>query len=163
MFGMAVALSGCRHLHRPGLWFPKYRPWGLRLMSVELRYLVAAAVLTLLMRVPWMIDKVRVRGLKKVTGYPADSEPLSPWGHRTWIAHEDAVQGLVVFSVLVIALHLAGESSGWTRGAAALYFWARLGHFLVYAFAIPRLKTVAFLLAFASQLVLAWQALRVVI
>ena len=125
---------------------------------MELRYLVWVAILTLLMRVPWMIDKVRVRGLRKVTGYPDDSEPLSPWGHRTWIAHEDAVQGLVVFAVLVLALHVAGESTVWTRAAAAVYFWARVAHFVVYALAIPRLKTVAFLVAFAAQLVLAWQA-----
>jgi uncharacterized MAPEG superfamily protein len=125
---------------------------------MELKYLVWVALLTLLMRVPWMIDKVRVRGLRKVTGYPSDSEPLSPVGHRTWIAHEDAIQGLVVFAVLVVSLHLAGESNAWTRAAAAVYFWARVGHFGVYALAVPRLKTVAFVVAFAAQLVLAWQA-----
>lgn len=126
-------------------------------MTTEFAYLVWTAILTLLIRVPWMINKVTVRGLTKVTGYPTESEPLSAWAHRVWVAHEDAVQNLVVFAVLVVALQLLGESNAWTRGAAAVYFWARLTHFIVYAFGIPRLKTAAFAVAFCAQLTIAWQ------
>jgi uncharacterized MAPEG superfamily protein len=131
--------------------------WSGQLMTMELQYLVWVAILTLFIRVTWMADKVMVRGLAKVTGYPDDSEPLSGWGRRTWIAHEDAILNLVIFTVLVLALHLAGESNDFTRAATAVYFWARLCHFIVYAFAIPRIKTVAFVVAFCAQLVLAWQ------
>jgi uncharacterized MAPEG superfamily protein len=126
-------------------------------MTTEFAYLVWAAILTLLIRVPWMINKVTVRGLWKVSGYPTDSEPLSAWAHRVWVAHEDAVQSLIIFAVLVVALDLVGESNTWTRGAAALYFWARLTHFIVYAFGIPRVKTVAFATAFCAKLVIAFQ------
>ena len=124
-------------------------------MSVELLCLGGAAILVILLRIAWMVDKVRVRGLAKVTGYPSESEPLSPWGHRAWIAHEDAIQNLVVFGALVLVLHLAGETNAVIRGAAVLYFWARVLHALVYLLAIPRVKTVAFLAAFAAQLLLA--------
>jgi uncharacterized MAPEG superfamily protein len=130
-------------------------------MTLELQYLVWVAILTLLIRVAWMADKVMVRGLGKVTGYPADSEPLSAWGTRAWIAHEDAVQNLVIFALLILALHVTGESNAITRVAAATYFWARLCHVIVYTLAIPRLKTVAFAVAFAAQLVLAWQFILV--
>ena len=126
-------------------------------MTTEFAYLVWAAILTLLIRVPWMVNKVTVRGLGKVSGYPTDSEPLSAWAHRVWVAHEDAVQNLIIFAVLVVALDLMGESNMWTRGAAAVYFWARLTHFIVYAFGIPRLKTVAFATAFCAKLVIAFQ------
>ena len=114
-------------------------------------------MLTLLIRIPWLIDKVRVRGLEKVTDYPTDSEPLSDWGRRTWVAHEDAVQNLILFGVLVSGLQFAGVSNDWTRLAAAACFWARLVHFLVYAAGIPRIKTAAYLVAYAALLVLAWQ------
>jgi uncharacterized MAPEG superfamily protein len=67
------------------------------------------------------------------------------------------VQNLIVFAVLVVILTLAGESNVWTRGAAAVYFWARLTHFVVYAFGIPRLKTMAFATAFCATLVMALQ------
>jgi uncharacterized MAPEG superfamily protein len=128
-------------------------------MTTELQYLAWVTILTLLIRVPWMVDKVQVRGLSRVTGYPSESKPLSAWGRRVWIAHEDALDNLIVFAVLVLVLHLVGESNAWTRAAAAIYFWARLVHFLVYAFGVPRIKTVAFLVAFGAQLLLAWQIL----
>ena len=124
-------------------------------MSLELQCLGGAAILAMLLRIAWMVDKVRVRGLAKVTGYPAESEPLSPLGHRAWIAHEDAVQNLVVFGALVSALLLAGESSTVTRGAAALYFGGRLLHAGAYLWAVPQLKTVGFLAGFGAQVILA--------
>jgi uncharacterized MAPEG superfamily protein len=126
-------------------------------MTTELQCLAWVTILTLVIRIPWMVNKVTVRGLGKVTEYPQTSEPLSGWAHRVWVAHEDALQNLIVFAVLVGLLHAAGESNGWTAGAAIIYFWARLVHFIVYAFGIPRVKTIAFLAAFAAQLVLGWQ------
>lgn len=128
-------------------------------MTVELHYLALVTVVTLLMRVPWMFNKLTVRGLDHVSGYPPDSAPLSPWAYRARIAHDDAVNNLVVFAALVIVLYLVGESTAWTRLASAVYFWARSVHFAAYAFAIPRIKTVAFFGAFGGQLVLAWHLL----
>jgi uncharacterized MAPEG superfamily protein len=125
-------------------------------MTIELQYLSAVTILTLLLRIPWMFNKVTVRGLDTVTGYPLDSAPLDPWAQRLWIAHEDAVDNLVVFAALVLVLHVVGASSAWTQAAAAAYFWSRLVHFIVYAFAIPRIKTIAFFIGFGAQLVLAW-------
>jgi len=126
-------------------------------MAVELEYLVWTALLTLFIRMTWMFDKVRMRGLAKVTRYPDDSEPLSGWEARPWIANQDAIQNLVIFAVLVIALQLAGHGNAITHAAAAIYFWARLCHFVVYVFAVPRIKTIAFLVAVGAQLALAWQ------
>jgi uncharacterized MAPEG superfamily protein len=128
-------------------------------MTVELKYLAWVAVLTALIRVPWMLNKVAIRGISKVSAYPRDSEPLSPWAHRLWVAHEDAVDNLIVFAVLVGLLHVAGHSSSLTVLATAIYFWARLVHVLVYAFAVPWVKTVAHSVAFGSVLVLSWEVL----
>ena len=128
-------------------------------MTVELKYLAWVTVLTALIRVPWMLNKVAVRGISKVSRYPRDSEPLSPWAHRLWVAHEDAVDNLIVFAVLVGLLHVAGHSSAVTVIASAVYFWARLIHILVYAFAVPWVKTAAHVAGFASIIALAWEVL----
>lgn len=138
---------------------PALRDAGGKCVTTEFTYLVLTAILTLLIRVPWMVNKVTVRGLGKVTGYPTDSEPLSAWAHRVWVAHEDAVQNLVVFAILVIALDIAGVSNSWTRGAAVVYFWARFTHAIVYAFGIPRLKSLAFATAFGAMAIIALQLL----
>lgn len=130
-------------------------------MTTELNYLGWAAILTALIRIPWMLNKVAVRGLSVVSRYPQESEPLSGWAHRLWVAHEDSVDNLVVFGALIVVLHLAGESTTVTVAAAAVYFWARLVHVIVYAFAIPWVKTVAHVAGLAALLVLAWQVMLV--
>jgi uncharacterized MAPEG superfamily protein len=126
-------------------------------MTTEFAYLVWTGILTMLIRIPWMFQKVALRGVVKVSGFPTDSEPLTGWAHRVWVAHEDAVQNLVVFAILIAGLHVLGESNAWTQAAAAAYFWARLAHFVVYALGVPIAKSVAFAVGYGAQLLLAWQ------
>ncbi len=127
-----------------------------KIMTVELNYLAAATLLTLLIRVGWMLNKVQVRSLGVVVGYSRESKPLSEWGHRLWVAHEDAIQSLVTFAVLVIIVQLSNLADESTAVAAAVYFWARLLHVFAYIFALRWVKTIAFLSAFFSQLWLVW-------
>ena len=129
-------------------------------MTIELSYLAAATLLTLLLRVGWMLNKVQVRGLGNVVGYSRESKPLSEWGHRLWVAHEDAIQGLVTFAILVIVVHLSNLSSESTAIAAAVYFWARCVHVIAYAFALRWVKTVSYLAGFFSQIWLLWVLFR---
>lgn len=125
-------------------------------MTVELTYLAAATLLTLLIRVSWMLNKVQTRGLDVVVGYPKESKPLSEWAHRLWVAHEDAIQSLVTFAILVIIVQMSGQADNSTAIAAAIYFWARLLHVLAYVFALRWVKTIAFLGGFCSQIWLLW-------
>jgi uncharacterized MAPEG superfamily protein len=125
-------------------------------MTVELNYLAAATLLTLLIRAGWMLNKVQVRGLAVVVGYAKESEPLSEWAHRLWVAHEDAIQSLVTFAVLVIIVQMSNLADESTAMAAAVYFWARLLHVFAYMFALRWVKTIAYLAGFFSQLWLVW-------
>jgi uncharacterized MAPEG superfamily protein len=45
--------------------------------------------------------------------------------------------------------------------AAAVYFWARVVHFLAYTFRIPWVRTLAFFVGFLSQIAFAWQIFAV--
>jgi hypothetical protein len=96
-------------------------------MTVELNYLVAATLLTLLIRVGWMLNKVQVRGLAVVVGYPKESEPLSEWAHRLWVAHEDAIQSLVTFAVLVNGNCRSRLFLGKASSCFCLYFRIAMG------------------------------------
>lgn len=126
-------------------------------MSIELTYLAWTAILTALIRIPWMLNKVAIRGLASVSRYPRESQPLSGWAHRLWIAHEDAVDNLVVFGILIGLLHASGHTNAVTVISAATYFWARVVHVVVYAFAVPWIKTAAHVVSFLAILALAWQ------
>lgn len=128
-------------------------------MSPELSYLVWVTVLTMLLWVPYILDRFAVRGVADTVGYPAAPRPQSAWAERLRRAHANAVENLVVFGALVLSAELAGATTAATATACAVYFWARLGHAIVYALGIPWLRTLAFLAGFGAQATLAWTLL----
>lgn len=128
-------------------------------MNTELSYLVYVTALTGVLWVPYILDRIAVRGLNDAVGYPENPKPQSPWARRLMKAHLNAVENLVVFAALILAAHAAGVSNGVTAGAAVVYFWARVVHVLAYAFAVPWVRTLAFAVGFFAQAALAWQIL----
>ena len=128
-------------------------------MKPELLYLVCVTLLTALMWIPYILDRMAVRGLTDTVGYPDSPKPQSAWAKRMMAAHDNAVENLVVFAALVLAANAAGVSNNATVLACAVYFWARAGHFIAYVFAWPWVRTLAFVIGFVAQMVLAWQIL----
>lgn len=128
-------------------------------MKTELLCLVWVTILTAVMWIPYVLDRVAVRGLKDTIGYPLEPKPQSPWARRMKAAHDNAVENLVVFAALVLVANVLGISNGATAIAASLYFWARFVHFLAYTFALPWIRTLAFVAGFIAQAIFAWQIL----
>jgi uncharacterized MAPEG superfamily protein len=128
-------------------------------MKPEMMYLVWVTILTALMWVPYVLDRIAVWGLTDTVGYPDAPKLQSPWARRMKAAHENAVQNLVVFATLVLVANALGVGNATTAFAASLYFWARLVHFMAYTFALPWVRTLAFVGGFAAQAILAWQIL----
>lgn len=128
-------------------------------MTQELFYLVWVTLFTALLWVPYILNLIAVRGIVDAIGYPDDPKPIAPWAQRMKAAHYNAVENLVVFAALVLTAHAAGISNSITVLACAIYFWARVIHFFVYAFRIPGARTLAFAVGFVAQLMLAWQIL----
>jgi uncharacterized MAPEG superfamily protein len=128
-------------------------------MKPELLYLVCVTLLTALMWLPYILDRMAVRGLPDTVGYPENPKVQSAWAKRMMLAHSNAVENLVIFAALVLAANAAGVSNSTTVLACAVYFWARVVHFLAYTFALPWIRTLAFTFGFAAQIALAWQIL----
>lgn len=128
-------------------------------MKIELWYLVCVTVFTGLLWVPYILDRVLVRGLIDAVGYPDNPKPQSLWAVRLMRAHANAVENLVVFAALVLAAHALGVSNNAIATAAMVYFWARVVHTVVYTFGIPWLRTLSFTVGFLCQAVIAWQIL----
>ena len=128
-------------------------------MKTELLYLVLVTALTGLLWVPYILDRIAVRGLLNAVGYPESPKPQSPWADRLMKAHANAVENLVVFAPLVLLAHVTGVTNSAVATAAAVYFWARLVHAAAYTFAVPWVRTIAFALGFFAQAVIAWQLL----
>lgn len=128
-------------------------------MSAELTYLVWVTALTAVMWVPYILDRIAVRGVIDAVGYPENPKPQSAWAKRMMAAHANAVENLVIFAALVLAAHAAGISNHITVLACAIYFWARVVHLLAYTFAVPWVRTLSFAVAFVAQAMLVLQLL----
>ena len=126
-------------------------------MKAELMYLVWTTIVTALIWVPYVLDRIAVRGIADTVGYPENPKPQSPWATRMKAAHVNAVENLVIFAALVLVANALGVSNGATVLAATLYFWARVVHLFAYTFAMPWVRTLAFAGGFAAQAILAWQ------
>lgn len=126
-------------------------------MKPELTYLVWTTILTALIWIPYVVDRISVRGLADTVGYPETPTPQSPWARRMKAAHANAIENLAVFATLVLVANAAGISNGATLFAASLYFWARVIHLVAYTLALPWVRTLAFTGGFVAQAIFAWQ------
>lgn len=124
-------------------------------MTKELLWLTLTVVLTGLMWVPYILDRIMVRGLMGAMANPTRRDkPQSAWAERLFLAHGNAVENLVIFAALVLILDSLSYSTPGTVIACAVYFWARLAHVIVYTMGVPVLRTLAFAAGFAAQVVL---------
>src|SRR4051812_19645339 len=101
-------------------------------MSKELYWLVLTAAMTGLLWVPYILDRIMVRGPMGATANPSPADkPQSPWARRMILAHNNAVENLVVFAPLVLTAQALNIHTATTAFACALYFWCRLAHVAV--------------------------------
>ncbi len=128
-------------------------------MTEELNYLAWLTVITALIWMPYILNMIAVRGLKDAVGYPENPKPMAPWANRMKAAHYNMIENLVIFGLLILLLHISGNSNETTLYATAVFFWARIIHLVAYTFAIPWVRTLMFLVGFGCQMVLAWALL----
>ncbi len=121
-------------------------------MSRELMWLTLTVILTGVLWIPYILDRIAVRGLVGAMANPSrNDKPQSPWAQRLYFAHTNAVENLVIFAPLVLILNFMNHSTETTVFACAVYFWARLAHVIVYAMGIPVLRTLSFAVGFLAQ------------
>ena len=74
-------------------------------MPRELMWLTCTVILTGLMWVPYILDRIMVRGLMGAMANPSrHDKPQSAWAQRLYFAHTNAVENLVIFAALVLIL-----------------------------------------------------------
>ena len=121
-------------------------------MSRELMWLTLTVVLTGLLWVPYIIDRIMIRGMMGAMANPSRKDKAqSAWAMRLYFAHTNAVENLMIFAPLVLILDSQNHSTESTAIACAVYFWARLAHVVVYVMGVPVLRTLAFAVGFFAQ------------
>jgi uncharacterized MAPEG superfamily protein len=121
-------------------------------LSPELTYTAMSAGLTGSLWIPIIVNRLREMGMWKALKNPEpDVRPHANWAYRLANAHRNAVENLVVFAPLALSVHVLGLGTATTATAAALFFWSRLAHALIYTFGVPLLRTIAFVVGFGAQ------------
>jgi len=132
-------------------------------MTKEIFWLTMSVALTGLIWIPYIVDRILVRGLMGAIGEPFPREkPQSAWAQRMMHAHANAVENLVVFGLLVLIADALNIRTDLTAFACALYFWSRLAHVVVYALGTMLLRTLAFAGGFVAQAILALAIFNIV-
>ncbi|MDX1558170.1 MAG: MAPEG family protein [Marinobacter sp.] len=128
-------------------------------MTTELFYLTLTTLLTGVLWIPYILDRIAVRGLGDAVGYPDNPKPQSPWAQRLMKAHANAVENLVSFAVLVLVANVLQISTEATATASMIFFWMRLAHAVAFTFKIPLVRTLSFFISFGAQIVFFWTLL----
>jgi len=132
-------------------------------MSKEQFWLILTIAMTGLFWIPYILDRAAVRGLAGSMANPSPADkPQSGWAQRMIAAHHNAVENLVLFAPLVLLLQDQNISTPTTAMACAVYFWARLAHYVVYTLGIPVLRTLAFVVAWLATATLVLAALKLI-
>jgi uncharacterized MAPEG superfamily protein len=108
-------------------------------MSAEIYWLTLSTVLTALLFMPYGLNRAVRYGLSRMAIFPpmGDDPFEAPWAHRAYRAHMNAIECLVTFAPLAIAVHVTGVSNEITQTACAVYFFARVAHAPIYIFKVP--------------------------
>ena len=116
-------------------------------MSLDLKMLIAAALLALAQTFPYLGAIVLRGGLRAAAGNRQELPPLPEWAHRSERAQRNMLANLVPFSVLVLIAHQAGLANAETASGAVVFFWARLAYAVIYIAGIPYLRTAAYIIS----------------
>lgn len=132
-------------------------------MPTELRYLVYAALLYMLMIIMQAVAATlsRKASVSDLVGARDAMPPagLTPFHGRTKRAQANMTEGMVMFTPLVFAIIYLGISSPLSALGAALFFWGRVAFAPLYYFGVPWLRTLAWFVSIVGIILLFWELL----
>jgi len=125
----------------------------------EIFWLVLAAGYTMLLVAPYAINRIGRIGLARLLAkpLPGDDPFEQEWAHRAYRAHMNAIENLVVFAPLALAVIATQSANEITALSCAVYFWARVVHAPVYILNIPYLRFFAWVVGMVACFVLIFQ------
>jgi uncharacterized MAPEG superfamily protein len=128
-------------------------------MTTDLNMLVWSAVLTIVLFVPYILARFIYWGITDTVGYPTNPPALPGWAERAKRAHINMAENLAPFAALVLVAHVTGAANTTTAMGAAIFFWSRLVHALVFIAGLPWVRTLAFIVGLIGELLILSQIL----
>lgn len=125
-------------------------------MDTQLTYLAWSALLCIVMWLPYVSERTLNWGLTDALGYPEDPPAPAMWAQRLRKAHANLVENLPAFAALVLIANATGVDGA---AGAAMFFYARLVHAVVYTLGIPYVRTLSFLVSWLGMIIIFFQVI----
>ena len=125
-------------------------------MDTQLTYLAWSAFLCIVLWVPYVLERVQLQGLTGALGYPENPPEPAAWAQRAHRAHLNLVENLPAFAALVLIAFVTGVDGG---TGAAIFFWARVVHAIVYTAGVPYVRTASFFVSWIGMVIIFFQVL----
>ena len=124
-------------------------------MTTELTYLAWTLVLALI----YIGLPSQLRTIETGTAYNASSRdeqgpPVGKITGRLQRAQQNLFETLPLFIGAVLIAHVGGRDGALTSWGVTLYFWARLVYLPLYAFGIPYVRSLVWLVSLAGLIML---------
>ena len=94
--------------------------------NIELHYLLLSSAFALVMWIPYVLNRVMVRGIPDTMGYPAAPKPLADWAERLKKSHYNHIENLLPFAAIVLVGQALGISTAASTTCAATFFYSRV-------------------------------------
>jgi len=121
-------------------------------LSAVLYWLTLTILMSAFFWLPVIFTRIRVLNLWPALLNPdPDPQARNLWAVRADKAHKNAVENLVLFAPLVLAIEATHASTSATATACMIYFFTRLAHYVIYVLGVPLIRTVAFAVGFGVQ------------
>jgi uncharacterized MAPEG superfamily protein len=130
----------------------------------ELKWLTYTALLAGSLWIPFIVG-VNVtdfpgKGAQFVR--PPDHSQMTPWVHRSLRAHQNLLEQLLPFAIVVLVGAVSRVSTPITLGCSIAFFWLRLAHAvgMISGFARFPLRPMIYVGGWIAMIIFAWQVFK---
>ena len=132
-------------------------------MNSALYYLALSGIFCVLLWIPYILNRIFVWGIPAFASnypskkFPVEAPTIPVWAERAQRAHLNMVETLPAFAAVVLAAYLTDASNSIVASWAAIFFWARVFHAVIYILGVSYLRTPAYLISWAAVLIIGTQ------
>jgi uncharacterized MAPEG superfamily protein len=132
-------------------------------MTLELKWLMYTALLAGSLWIPFIIgvNITDFPGKEHQFVRPPDYNQMKPWVHRSLRAHQNLLEQLLPFAIVVLVGAVSRVSTSITVACSITFFWLRVAHAIgmISGWAGLPLRPMIYFAGWIAMLVLAWQIL----
>jgi uncharacterized MAPEG superfamily protein len=132
-------------------------------VTVELKWLIYTALLAGSLWIPFIfgVNTTDFPGKTQLFIRPPDPVQLKPWVHRSLRAHQNLLEQLLPFAIIVLVGAITHVSTPVTIACSITFFWLRVAHAIGMISGLARLplRPMIYVGGWIVMLVFAWQVM----